>query len=51
VSEISQRLTLEPGDLIFSGARQAIPQMKAGDTVEVEIEGIGLLKCPVAGPK
>lgn len=47
VSEISQVMTLEPGDVIFCGARQAIPRMKPGDTVEVEIEGIGTLRCPV----
>lgn len=47
VSEISQAMTLEPGDVIFCGARRAIPKMQPGDTVEVEIEGIGTLKCPV----
>jgi 2-keto-4-pentenoate hydratase/2-oxohepta-3-ene-1,7-dioic acid hydratase in catechol pathway len=50
VSEISQCLTLEPGDVIFTGARQAIAKMQPGDTVEVEIEGIGLLRCPVVAP-
>lgn len=41
VSELSRALTLEPGDVIFAGARKAIPKMRAGDVVEVEIEGIG----------
>jgi 2-keto-4-pentenoate hydratase/2-oxohepta-3-ene-1,7-dioic acid hydratase in catechol pathway len=43
VSELSRTVTLEPGDVIFSGARQAIPQLRDGDVVEVEIPGIGLL--------
>lgn len=47
VSELSQRTTLEPGDVIFSGARRAIEKMQPGDTVEVEIEGIGVLRCPI----
>jgi 2-keto-4-pentenoate hydratase/2-oxohepta-3-ene-1,7-dioic acid hydratase in catechol pathway len=51
VSELSQRLTLEPGDVIFSGARRAIEKMEPGDTVEVEIEGIGVLCCPVVAPR
>jgi 2-keto-4-pentenoate hydratase/2-oxohepta-3-ene-1,7-dioic acid hydratase in catechol pathway len=50
VSEISQRTTLEPGDVIFAGARQAVPSMKPGDLVVVEIDGIGLLRCPVVSP-
>lgn len=41
VSELSHALTLEPGDVIFAGARNAIPKMRAGDVVEVEIDGIG----------
>ncbi len=49
VSEISRTVTLEPGDVIFTGARQAIPRMQPGDVVEVEIEGIGTLRCPVVG--
>ena len=44
VSEISRTVTLEPGDLIFAGARAAVPQLRHGDEVEVEIDGIGLLR-------
>lgn len=44
VSEISQTVTLEPGDVIFCGAKQAVPRLTPGDVVEVEIEGIGVLK-------
>ena len=47
-------VTLEPGDLIFTGtppgvgiARKPPVLLKAGDVVEVEIERIGVLKNPV----
>lgn len=44
VSEISKTVTLEPGDVIFCGATRAIPRMTPGDVVEVEIDGIGVLR-------
>ena len=49
VSFISQHMTLEPGDLIYSGASGATPA-KVGDTVTVEIVGVMRLSNPVAGP-
>jgi 2-keto-4-pentenoate hydratase/2-oxohepta-3-ene-1,7-dioic acid hydratase in catechol pathway len=54
IAYLSQVMTLEPGDLIFTGtppgvggARKPPVFLKPGDTVEVEIEGIGLLRNPV----
>ncbi len=47
VSMVSQSITLEVGDVIFTGASKAIPKMRAGDVVEVEITGVGILECPV----
>ena len=54
VSYISQVITLEPGDLIFTGTPPGIghalsPQvyMKPGDVAEVEIDGLGTLVNPV----
>jgi 2-keto-4-pentenoate hydratase/2-oxohepta-3-ene-1,7-dioic acid hydratase in catechol pathway len=44
VSYISQFVTLEPGDVIYTGTPGATKAMKPGDTVEVEIEGIGILR-------
>lgn len=44
VSWISQFITLEPGDLIFTGTPGKTEAIKPGDTLEVEIEGIGVLK-------
>ena len=48
VSYISQQVTLRPGDLVYSGTTGATSAMKPGDTVEVEIPGIGTLSNPVA---
>ena len=54
IAEISSVMTLEPGDLISTGtpggvgaARTPPVFLKAGDVVEVEIEGLGVLKNPV----
>ena len=47
VSWISQSQTLLPGDLIFTGTHGHPANINAGDTVEVEIEGIGILSNPV----
>ena len=44
VSEISQTVALEPGDVVFTGATRAVPHLKAGDRVEVEISGLGTLR-------
>jgi 2-keto-4-pentenoate hydratase/2-oxohepta-3-ene-1,7-dioic acid hydratase in catechol pathway len=44
VSYVSQYVTLMPGDVIYTGTPGTTKQMKAGDTVEVEIEGVGVLR-------
>jgi len=47
IAYISSVMTLEPGDLIFTGTPAGVSQLKAGDTVEVEVDGLGLLSNPV----
>ncbi len=47
MSYISQWVTLLPGDIIYTGTPGATRKMNPGDTVEVEIEGIGVLRNPV----
>ena len=54
VSLLSEFMTLEPGDVIATGtpsgvahARKPPAWMKDGDVVEVEIEGIGVLRNPI----
>ena len=44
VSYISQAITLRPGDVIITGTPQGIGPMLPGDLVEIEIEGIGILR-------
>jgi 2-keto-4-pentenoate hydratase/2-oxohepta-3-ene-1,7-dioic acid hydratase in catechol pathway len=51
---LSEVMTLEPGDMIATGtpsgvgyARKPPVFMKAGDTMEIEIEGLGVLSNPV----
>jgi acylpyruvate hydrolase len=54
IATLSEFMTLEPGDIIATGtpsgvahARKPPTWMKAGDTVEVELEGIGVLSNPI----
>ncbi len=44
VSYISQYVTLEPGDLIFTGTPGRTGSMQPGDVVEVELENVGVLR-------
>ena len=55
---LSQVFTLEPGDLIFTGtppgvgfARKPPVYLKDGDVVEVEIDGLGVLRNPVVAER
>lgn len=48
VSYVSRWVTLEPGDVIYTGTPGSTRKMNRGDVVEVEIEGIGVLRNPVA---
>lgn len=41
---ISQVMTLYPGDLIATGTPAGVSRLKAGDFVEVEVEGVGVLR-------
>lgn len=47
VSYISQFITLFPGDVLYTGTPAQTRAMQPGDVVEVEIEGIGILRNPV----
>jgi 2-keto-4-pentenoate hydratase/2-oxohepta-3-ene-1,7-dioic acid hydratase in catechol pathway len=47
VSYISRYVTLLPGDVIYTGTPGATSAMKPGDVVEVELEGVGVLRNPV----
>ena len=51
VSFISQHTTLLPGDLIFTGTSGKTSPIKKGDVVEVELEGVGILRNKVRAEK
>ena len=44
---VSSMITLEPGDVIMTGTPGFPGNIHAGDTVEVEVEGVGVLRNPV----
>jgi 2-keto-4-pentenoate hydratase/2-oxohepta-3-ene-1,7-dioic acid hydratase in catechol pathway len=44
ISFISSVMTLEKGDIIATGTPPGVGEIRAGDVVEVEIEGIGILR-------
>lgn len=48
---VSEFMTLEPGDLIATGTPPGVGSMGVGDTVSVEIPGLGLLSNPVIAPR
>ena len=48
ISYVSKNMTLLPGDIILTGSPAGISVIKAGDIIECEVEGIGILSNPVA---
>ncbi|XPP27896.1 MAG: fumarylacetoacetate hydrolase family protein [Leucobacter sp.] len=58
LAHISQTLTLQPGDILCTGTPSGVgyardPQwlLQDGDVVEVEVERLGVLRTPIAGPE
>lgn len=49
VSRLSQDMTLLPGDVIACGTSVGARPVKAGDVIEVVIDGIGGLACTMTG--
>jgi len=47
IEEITSFMTLESGDVIATGTPAGVGRLSRGDVVEVEIEGIGILRNPV----
>ena len=50
IADVTSFLTLEPGDVIATGTPEGVGPLAAGDTVEIEIEGIGRLEHGVGAP-
>jgi len=44
IKYIADIMTLYPGDLIATGTPAGVSRMKSGDVVEVEVEGVGVLR-------
>jgi 2-keto-4-pentenoate hydratase/2-oxohepta-3-ene-1,7-dioic acid hydratase in catechol pathway len=40
-------VTLLPGDILYTGTPGATRRLSPGDVVEVEVEGVGVLRNPV----
>ena len=49
VAYFSSFMTLQPGDLIFTGSPTGVDDCRPGDEVETEIEGIGVLRNTIVG--
>lgn len=47
VAAVTRVMTMLPGDVIATGTPPGVGPLVAGDRVQVEIEGIGVLDCPV----
>jgi 2-keto-4-pentenoate hydratase/2-oxohepta-3-ene-1,7-dioic acid hydratase in catechol pathway len=45
---ITAAMTLEPGDVVLTGTPEGVSPIRAGDQVEVEVEGVGVLRNPVS---
>jgi 2-keto-4-pentenoate hydratase/2-oxohepta-3-ene-1,7-dioic acid hydratase in catechol pathway len=48
---ISRMMTLMPGDVIATGTPAGVGPLFAGDTVEVSVAGVGVLRNPVYAPQ
>jgi len=47
LAEVTEFMTLEPGDILLVGVPENVPLAQAGDRVAVEIEGVGRVENPV----
>jgi 2-keto-4-pentenoate hydratase/2-oxohepta-3-ene-1,7-dioic acid hydratase in catechol pathway len=47
IAFMSRVMTLEPSDLISTGTPEGVGPLRAGDVVQIEVEGVGVLENPV----
>ncbi len=47
IEYITAAMTLEPGDVILTGTPEGVSPIRPGDQVEVDVQGIGVLRNPV----
>lgn len=48
IAAVTAVMTLEPGDLLLTGTPEGVRPIEAGDSVEVEVTGLGVLQNAVA---
>jgi len=48
ISHITRSVTLYPGDVIYTGTPGTTSAMQPGDVIEIEVEGVGVLRNRVA---
>jgi 2-keto-4-pentenoate hydratase/2-oxohepta-3-ene-1,7-dioic acid hydratase in catechol pathway len=47
ISYLSAAITLRPGDVVITGTPSGVGEIAVGDVMEIELEGVGILKNPV----
>lgn len=50
IEYVTTFMTLLPGDVLLTGTPEGVGPLAEGDVVEVEVEGVGVLRNPVVGP-
>jgi 2-keto-4-pentenoate hydratase/2-oxohepta-3-ene-1,7-dioic acid hydratase in catechol pathway len=50
IEYVTTFMTMLPGDVLLTGTPEGVGRIQAGDTVEVEVEGVGTLRNEVSGP-
>lgn len=48
IADVSEFMTLQPGDVLLLGRSQGAPLARAGQAVEIAITGLGALRCSLA---
>jgi 5-oxopent-3-ene-1,2,5-tricarboxylate decarboxylase / 2-hydroxyhepta-2,4-diene-1,7-dioate isomerase len=51
IEYISEFMTIQPGDIILTGTPKGISHIYPGDTVRIEIDGLGVLENPIVADK
>ncbi|MGI4894324.1 MAG: fumarylacetoacetate hydrolase family protein [Janthinobacterium lividum] len=50
IAHVSQAMTLLPGDVIMTGTPAGVGPVRAGQRIEIDIEGLGTLSTPFVAP-
>jgi 2-keto-4-pentenoate hydratase/2-oxohepta-3-ene-1,7-dioic acid hydratase in catechol pathway len=50
IEYVTTFMTMLPGDVLLTGTPEGVGRIQAGDTVEVEVDGLGTLRNEVSGP-